>query len=89
MTITNSVVANALVSAGATTNARGDDAEIFAAYREGCRKICGRMLEDIKRLKAFVAGQEGMHNKQSDTFREYVRGVLDAELSLRGVVGSR
>lgn len=89
MTITNRVVANAVAAHGAATNARGDDEEIFAAYRAGCRNICGRMLEDMRRLKAFVAGQEGMHNQQPDTFRKHVQGVLDAELSLRGVVGSR
>lgn len=57
----------------------GNEADVCAAYREGCRRICERMLSDMKRLKAYIVGNEVLHELQDEVFRKSVESVVSAE----------
>lgn len=89
MEINNKVVANAVAAQGAATNASQRDDEVVAAYRKGCAGIAARLYAELLKLKAYVAGNEGLHRMQTDEFRRHVEAVLDSELDVVAVKGSR
>lgn len=84
---TNLVVRKAMNACG--KNAAGDNDDVLAAFRTGCKKVCEQILMDIKKLKAHVYGSQDLFAKQPEPFRNAVKEVIDSEFSLKTVTGYR